>query len=72
VIAKYMLGDENANAFVAGGALTSDFIKNRPDVAKRFTADGRRPSTSSTPIPGEARKHLAQEHLHAGCGQPCR
>ena len=38
VIAHYILGDPNANAFVGGCALTSDFIKNRPDVAKRFTA----------------------------------
>src|SRR5437763_16138138 len=38
VIAHYVLGDPEANAFVGGAALTSDFIKNRPDVAKRFTA----------------------------------
>src|SRR5438874_13750658 len=33
VIAHYVLGDPDANAFVAGCALTSDFIKARPDVA---------------------------------------
>ena len=38
VIAHYILGDPNANAFVGGCALTTDFIKSRPDVAKRFTA----------------------------------
>ncbi len=37
VIAHYVLGDPDANAFVGGCALTSDFIKSRPDVAKRFT-----------------------------------
>src|SRR5947209_4365893 len=38
VIAHYILGDPNANAFAAGCALTTEFIKSRPDVAKRFTA----------------------------------
>ena len=38
VIAHYILGDPEANAFVGGCALTSDFIKSRPDVAKRFAA----------------------------------
>ena len=38
VIAHYVLGDPNANAFVGGCALTSDLVKSRPDVAKRFTA----------------------------------
>ena len=39
--------------FVGGCALTSDFIKSRPDVAKRFTAawaqGGRRSSTTTRP-----------------------
>src|SRR6202171_4961409 len=35
VIAKYILGSPDANAYAAGCALTSDFIKTRPDVAKR-------------------------------------
>src|SRR5260370_25132567 len=34
VIARYILGDAEANAFVGGCALTSDFIKSRPDVAR--------------------------------------
>src|SRR5260370_3859807 len=38
VIAKYILGDEDGNAFAAGCAITSDFIKSRPDVARRFAA----------------------------------
>src|SRR2546425_9123944 len=38
VIAPYVLGDPNANAFVGGCALTTDFIKSRPAVARRFPA----------------------------------
>lgn len=58
VIARYILGDENANAFVAGGALTSDFIKNRPDVAKRFTAAWGKAVDFINNNPEESRKHL--------------
>src|SRR6201997_5865061 len=36
VISKYILGDDKADAYAPGGALTSDFIAKRPDVAKRF------------------------------------
>ncbi|MBI3516044.1 MAG: ABC transporter substrate-binding protein [Proteobacteria bacterium] len=36
VVATYILGDPNANAFVGGCALTSKFIADRPAVAKRF------------------------------------
>ena len=38
VIAKYVLGSDDADAFIAGGALTGTFIADRPDVAKRFAA----------------------------------
>src|ERR1700732_870509 len=38
VIAKYILGDEAADAFAAGCAMTSDFVEKRPDVARRFAA----------------------------------
>ena len=38
VIAKYILGSDDAEAFAAGCALTSDFISKRPEVAKRFAA----------------------------------
>lgn len=58
VIAKYILGDPNANAFVAGGALTSDFIKNRPDVARRFTLAWGKAVDLINNNPAEARKHL--------------
>src|SRR6516162_256513 len=58
VIAHYVLGDPNANAFVAGCALTSDFIKSRPDVAKRFTAAWGKAVELINSNPQEARKHL--------------
>jgi NitT/TauT family transport system substrate-binding protein len=58
VIAKYILGDPNANAFVAGCALTSDFIKGRPDVAKRFAAAWAKAVDLINNNPAEARKHL--------------
>ena len=48
VITKYILGDENGNAFAAGCAITSDFIKNRPDVARRFAAVWKKAIGSST------------------------
>ena len=36
VIAKYVLGSDEADAFTAGGALTGKFIEERADVARRF------------------------------------
>jgi NitT/TauT family transport system substrate-binding protein len=60
VIAHYVLGDPNANAFVGGCALTSDFIKNRPDVAKRFAAAWEKAVRLINENPNEARKHLAK------------
>src|SRR5258707_5516475 len=38
VISKYILGDEAADAYAAGCAMTSDFIQKRPHVAQRFAA----------------------------------
>jgi NitT/TauT family transport system substrate-binding protein len=58
VIAKYVLGDAEANAFVGGCALSSDFIKSRPDVAKRFTAAWKKAVEFINTNPKEARKHL--------------
>ena len=60
VIAHYILGDPQANAFVGGCALTSDFIKSRPDVAKRFTAAWEKAARLINEHPGEARKHLVK------------
>jgi NitT/TauT family transport system substrate-binding protein len=58
VIAKYILGDPNANAFVGGAALTTDFINNRPDVARRFTLAWGKAVDLINNNPTEARKHL--------------
>jgi NitT/TauT family transport system substrate-binding protein len=60
VIARYVLGDQNANAFVGGAALTSDFIKNRPDVARRFTLAWAKAVDLINNNPTEARKHLVK------------
>jgi NitT/TauT family transport system substrate-binding protein len=58
VIAKYILGDPSANAFVGGAALTTDFITNRPDVARRFTLAWGKAVDLINNNPAEARKHL--------------
>jgi NitT/TauT family transport system substrate-binding protein len=58
VIARYVLGDPNADAYVAGGALTSEFIAKRPDVAKRFAAAWGKAIDLINTNPSEARKHL--------------
>jgi NitT/TauT family transport system substrate-binding protein len=60
VIAHYVLGDPNANAFVGGCALTTDFIKSRPDVAKRFTAAWEKAARLINENPKEARRHLVK------------
>jgi NitT/TauT family transport system substrate-binding protein len=60
VIAKYILGDPNANAFVGGAALTTDFITNRPDVARRFTLAWGKAVDLINNNPAEARKHLVK------------
>jgi NitT/TauT family transport system substrate-binding protein len=60
LISKYILGDETANAYAAGCALSSDFITNRPDVAKRFAAAWSKSIDFINKNPDEARKHLAK------------
>jgi NitT/TauT family transport system substrate-binding protein len=60
VIAHYVLGDPDANAFVAGCAMSSDFIKARPDVAKRFAAAWAKAIDLINTDPAEARKHLVK------------
>src|SRR5215204_4428195 len=63
VIAHYVLGEANANAFVAGCALTSDFIKTRPETAKRFAAAWAKAVDLINNNPQEARKHLVKNTL---------
>jgi NitT/TauT family transport system substrate-binding protein len=60
VISKYILGDETADAYAAGCAMTSDFIAKRPDVAKRFAAAWGKAIDFINKNPDEARKHLAK------------
>jgi NitT/TauT family transport system substrate-binding protein len=63
VIAHYVLGDPDANAFVGGCALSSDFIKARPDVARRFAAAWAKAAAFINANPAEARKYLAKNTL---------
>jgi NitT/TauT family transport system substrate-binding protein len=63
VIAHYVLGDPNANAFVGGCALTSHFIEARPDVARRFTAAWAKAVNLINTQPEEARKYLVKNTL---------
>ena len=58
VISKYMLGNDTANAYAAGCAMTSDFIQKRPDVAKRFAAAWAKAIAFINSNPDEARKYL--------------
>jgi NitT/TauT family transport system substrate-binding protein len=60
VIAHYILGNPEANAFVGGCALTSEFIRSRPDVAKRFAAAWEKAVRLINDHPAEARKHLVK------------
>jgi NitT/TauT family transport system substrate-binding protein len=60
VIAKYILGDPKALAWVAGGVISTDFIKNRADVAKRYTAAWLKAVDFINASPKEARKYLAK------------
>src|SRR6201995_1886178 len=59
VISKYILGDDKADAYAAGCAMTSDFIQKRPDVAKRFAAAWSKAIAFINSNPEEARKYLA-------------
>jgi NitT/TauT family transport system substrate-binding protein len=60
LIAKYILGDESANAYAAGCALTTDFINSRPDVARRFSVAWSMAIDFINKNPDEARKYLAK------------
>ncbi len=60
VISKYILGDETADAYAAGCAMTSDFIQKRPDVARRFAAAWGKAIDFINKNPDEARKYLAK------------
>ena len=63
VIAKYILGSPDADAFAAGCALSTDFIIKRPDVAKRFAEGWAKAIDYIKKNPEAARKHLAKNTL---------
>ena len=63
VIAKYVLGDPEADPFAAGCAFSADFIAKRPDVAKRFAAAWARALDLIKSDPHAARKHLLKNTL---------
>ena len=63
LISKYILGDESANSYAAGCALSADFIAQRPDVAKRFAAAWSKAITFINTQPADARKYLAKNTL---------
>jgi NitT/TauT family transport system substrate-binding protein len=60
VISKYILGDDAADAYAAGCAMTTDFIQRRPEVAKRFAAAWSKAIDFINKSPDEARKYLAK------------
>ena len=63
MIVEYVLGNPQADAFAAGCAFTTDFIKKRPDVAKRFAAAWAKAIDYINKNPDEARKHLAKNTI---------
>jgi len=63
VIAKYILGNPDADAYAAGCAFTTDFIEKRPDVAKRFAAAWSKAIDYIKANPAAAQKHLAKNTM---------
>lgn len=63
VISKYILGDDKADSYAAGCAVTADFIAARPDVAKRFAAAYAKAVDFVNNNPKEARKYLLKNTL---------
>jgi NitT/TauT family transport system substrate-binding protein len=63
VIAKYVLGDPQADPFAAGCAFSSEFIGKRPDVAKRFAQAWAKALVLINSDPQEARKHLLKNTM---------
>ena len=63
VIAKYILGSPDADAYAAGCAFTTDFINKRPDVAKRFAQAWAKAIDYIHANPEAARKYLAKNTM---------
>jgi NitT/TauT family transport system substrate-binding protein len=63
VIAKYILGSPDADAYAAGCAFTTEFINSRPDVAKRFAQAWGKAIDYIRANPEAARKFLAKNTM---------
>lgn len=63
VIAKYILGSPEADAYAAGCAFSTAFISKRPDVAKRFAQAWSKAIDFIRAKPNEARKYLAKNTM---------
>jgi NitT/TauT family transport system substrate-binding protein len=63
VIAKYILGSPQADAYAAGCAFTTEFIEKRPDVAKRFAQAWAKAIDYIKNNRAAAQKHLAKNTL---------
>jgi NitT/TauT family transport system substrate-binding protein len=58
VIARTVFKDANANAWAGGGVISSNFMKNKPDVARRYAAAWAKAIDFINEKPAEARKSL--------------
>ncbi len=58
IISTYILGNDDANTYAAGGALTSKFIAERPQVARRYAAAWAKAIHDIKTDTAAARKHL--------------
>ncbi len=58
IISTYILGNDDANTYAAGGALTSKFIAERPAVARRYAAAWAKAIHDIKTDTAAARKHL--------------
>ena len=63
IVAKYVLGDPNANGWIAGTALSSDFIKANPEGAKKFAAAWAKAIKYIEANTADARKSLLKNTL---------
>jgi NitT/TauT family transport system substrate-binding protein len=60
LIATYVLGDDKANGWAAGTAMAGDFIKTKPEAAKKFAAAWAKSIAAVQANMDDARKSLAK------------
>jgi NitT/TauT family transport system substrate-binding protein len=60
LIATYILGDDKANGWAAGTAMAGDFIKTKPEAAKKFAAAWAKSIAAVEANMDDARKSLAK------------